>query len=1650
MARQASDLKGFNVFMSNSEEILVGIGAEIMCRYPLSDPFYKENIVVMNDGMATYLSQSIAKQNQIEAMCDYKQVWQLIYYIHRLCHPAASRIDLYNRDHLTWNILAQITSWQEERVLLKQAAALDKDKLCDDALGIIHSPFSLNGHKEGEIELFDKLSHYLNNDRYGQKAYELAYRVASTFDQYQMYRPQWIMEWNNLPISTFDEYERNPDDPCNPINKFIEKECRKFFEHKSGFLASQASQAQGFSSLNDLSAKGSDERSLVISKERLNRVRNLFKSNVWQIKLWCLLRYNLSLHSTDDYRNILDPESREFDWWICHLDRSSVVVSLINLLKRASNLENLYEILLSAEQEDIKHDQLRSVTNNNLARLGSFESFKRGFYERVFVYGVSSMPRVVVEFLAALSKYCSVNVMLLNPCQDYWGDIAPSYRNDFEQYVKKIQSSIKAPESKFKSNKTDHQSEKTNKAMGDALADGEAQASNEHLSVVSDAAPEDDAKEIDSVDGAGSAAGSGADNTDSLLESSKYLKIPALNLFRHDYDDAGERIEGHPLLLSLGKQGKDYISMLMDRVNMPELINAFSPPQMDSEFSYQQVVHNNIEYTEVSGGSLLGFIQSQLLNLNKSHERYVIRPNDKSFVIHSCHTKRREVEVLHDAILECFNQAKIEGRTLYPHDIVVMVPAIKDYAPHIEAVFGGHKSEKIYCEYGYLEKVFSDNEAVFAGNYEERKAAIKGKELQDKASYIPFLISDQSEEDTNSVCKALLKLLEVGFAHVTASYIIDLLSEDSIANRFEISKEDVEIIAYWLREANIFWGIDSDDVSECSQLELPCTIEQGLERMMLGTLIGESDKLPVFSSIDGYDVKILGKLDEFLMALKELRTRFTPNLRLPPSQWTSEIQKCLVANFFADTPETMDALEPVKDYLTMLNQTFEHLKDKPDLTLSVLAASLRKALSTQEKTQSFLGEKVTFCSLAPMRSVPFEHIFILGLNDGDFPREDVSPGFNLLGNKELFERGDRSSNNEDRYLFLEALLSARRSIYLSYIGQSPTVRTELNPSIVLSDLLYYVVDNCALQGHTEVTDGKRQQMVEQRVLVHEHLNSYAHANFLSSDYELIKGSSREDVKQGDHSDCNEAPSSAKQKDKKTLPAKAQDNGKYDRSNALAPTVTTHYQRIPSFQRDLFSDHTLSTNQSSRQSKPVGIDLVIPPDTNHLPSYVNIGDFFACIKDPCKFFLRKALKFNMFPTASEEVVDEEAFDLSTFNEGRYVNKMIFLNDEGRKNYLAHESLIGSLPYGIFNDKVSYAIKKKLGFVQDAMALHLGCEEIKDFRKLICPKSRGSFNSCLPGQVVIPKVLIAPEILERALHKYAQAEVNAKEQEPKQQINQQLTLDIEALYLLNLEYQEKKYDLLGKALGTSKVSEQKPISAEDSSAISSDEQTAADTNADSQDKNTDVKSCDENDAKSLGYSYQGTILHDEDLKVFRLDLLATCNPQPWVFNVYTDGSSDEIVIKDMAGNDLVVADMVINSPNLVWACLHESIAQYLYDGSFKLIKLIDNEGNLHEFLPYDVQGMHKVLTFFLVFFTLAHIIPIPTTNHFIKHCCFDNGDLAMDDIGLESFGPNQKSSDYMFIAPHKILKYESIDKLLKEFLSFYYHEVGSHVVATTRTK
>ncbi|MGH8491542.1 MAG: exodeoxyribonuclease V subunit gamma [Moraxellaceae bacterium] len=706
-----------NLYQSNMLDALLALYLEV--RQPADDPLVPETLLVPSKGMQRWLQLALAKKQGIAANIDFQLpasfVWRLITRV----FPGVPRRSAFDPEVLAWRVLAALPSVRE-----LEGAALAANWQAADAAG----------------------------------RYELAWRVADVFDQYLIYRPDWLAAWES------------------------------------------------------------------------GRRLGLGVDEPWQAALWQQLT--------------------------------------------RGGLHHRAGLLLELEK------QLRNGTVANLP-------------PRLAVFGVSTLPPRFWELLRALGEHIEVDLFLLNPSEEYWGQLR----------------------------------------RGDA--------------------------------------------------------------------HAGEGEGAHPLLASLGQQGRDFINTVAaSGVNEPLRSMAFVSPAEGR-----------------GAGRALATLQSDLLQqiVRAPAERVLVQADDDSLTVQVCHSALREVEVLHDQLLKKFQ----ENPDLMPDDVLVMCTDIQRYAPLVEAVFA----------------------------------------TRHEPATIPYTIADRRLETEEPLLQRIHDLLALPGSRFEVEAVLALLEEPALRARFELDESDVPLIRRWCEELHLRWGRDAGDRrARGLPDDVPLTWRDALARLQLGFALPlnnapETDarfagRVPAAAVLTGSQAQVLARLSLLVEGLMRWEERLARARSL--SDWADSFD-ALLADFFAETPESRAALQHVREVLAELREQARLAPEAGTQAFAVMRRWLARQLKGLESRRGFLHGAVTFCAMVPMRSLPFRFIAVLGMDDGAFPRQQKPWPFDLMA--EHGRAGDRSRRQDDRYLFLETLMAARDWLYLSHVGLSEVDGTLRPPSPVLAEVL---------------------------------------------------------------------------------------------------------------------------------------------------------------------------------------------------------------------------------------------------------------------------------------------------------------------------------------------------------------------------------------------------------------------------------------------------------------------------------------------------------------------------------------------------------------------------------------------------------------------
>ena len=465
--------------------------------------------------------------------------------------------------------------------------------------------------------------------------------------------------------------------------------------------------------------------------------------------------------------------------------------------------------------------------------------------------------------------------------------------------------------------------------------------------------------------------------------------------------------EGNRLLASMGAHGEDFNTVISN---------------------FECEMHEN--YEDPGRTNLLSCIQSDILNLRDrrlapSGETcpvdgltaairapvLTIDHSDTSIQIHCCHSGMREIEVLHDNLLAMF----AEDPQLLPKDIVVMTPDIESYAPYIQAVFDAQTDERLY---------------------------------------IPFSIADRGVRGPGRIVDGFFSFLELKGSRFSVARVMRLLEAPGVREKFGLKRNDLEIVERWIRETRIRWGIDAD---HRRKMGLPALAENtwytGIRQLLLGYAMPGNhqrmfDNILPYDAVEGTDIHSFGKFLDFSDAV----FRYARELNGPKTLRTwSLLLKRMLDDFFRSDEETQHEIKSLRTVIDDLVQCQINAAFNDELELEPLRFYLERRLDKCRFGSGFMKGGVTFCAMLPMRSIPFKVICLVGMNSDTFPRDSQPLSFDLIAQHP--RRSDRSRRNDDKYLFLESIVSARNKFYISYVGQSIQDNSRMPPSVLVSELL---------------------------------------------------------------------------------------------------------------------------------------------------------------------------------------------------------------------------------------------------------------------------------------------------------------------------------------------------------------------------------------------------------------------------------------------------------------------------------------------------------------------------------------------------------------------------------------------------------------------
>ncbi|MCC5951386.1 MAG: exodeoxyribonuclease V subunit gamma [Acidimicrobiia bacterium] len=474
-------------------------------------------------------------------------------------------------------------------------------------------------------------------------------------------------------------------------------------------------------------------------------------------------------------------------------------------------------------------------------------------------------------------------------------------------------------------------------------------------------------------------------------------------------DDHSAELVRHPLLRSWARPARDAELLLADH------------PLPDVDPAHDE--------TTDTGATLLARLQADLRADRAPTGDLRVPDDDRSIRFHSCHGTTRQVEVLRDEILHLL----ASDDSLTEDDVVVLCPAIEEFAPHIEAVFGP-----------------SAPAGTAAGRSPHTEPPTEG------CPALAYRLVDRSLSDVSPLFRALSALLDLLGSRLAASTLADFVALQPVREQFGFDDAALATIDDWLEASGVRWGLDGDHrrAWDIPETYTDGTWQAALDRLLVGITTSDGPELPLATGgllplgVEGSDVALAGRFADLLARLR----RLVADTQVPhdAAGWSALLADA-TSQLFATDAATRWSTNRLQAALADLARHAE-VAGAPVAVPLTLADVRRLVVDVADpgggRASLFRGG-VTVASLAPLRAVPHRVVCLLGMDDQAFGAGRLD-GDDLVAASPVV--GDRDRRADVRQALLESVLAAGDHLVVIRTGHSVVTNQPVPPSVPVAEL----------------------------------------------------------------------------------------------------------------------------------------------------------------------------------------------------------------------------------------------------------------------------------------------------------------------------------------------------------------------------------------------------------------------------------------------------------------------------------------------------------------------------------------------------------------------------------------------------------------------
>ncbi|AAO27115.1 exodeoxyribonuclease V gamma chain [Buchnera aphidicola str. Bp (Baizongia pistaciae)] len=463
---------------------------------------------------------------------------------------------------------------------------------------------------------------------------------------------------------------------------------------------------------------------------------------------------------------------------------------------------------------------------------------------------------------------------------------------------------------------------------------------------------------------------------------------------------------------------------------------------------------------KIKQNSLLQYLQNKILNLHsiqkknneQENNKILILKTDKSLSIHSCHTLIREIEVLHNNLLNILN----DNNDILFQDVLVISKNLDTYIPYINQIFNSASSK----------------------------------------NFIPFSINYKNIKNIEFY-KTILELIDLPNIELNINKITNLLNIPTLLKKVQINEQEIPILLQIINQTEIQWENDnilsndwlSNDITKCW--------EHGLQRIFLGQIINNIDykfweNIVPYNEFSTLYYNIFNKLISLISLLNKWKKILSKPKFL--SHWDITFKK-LLNDFFTDHEQKQpEAKLIIKKWTEIIHSGMQEKYTKK-ISITLLKNELCNSVSYISQSNYLFSGKITFCNNFTLTNIPFKIIYLIGLNDNI--SSNTHESFDIYNLLKLHPRAyDPCDEINHKNLLLKTLLSAKKFFYISHQIVSNNYKKLNNIPIAIDKIIKYITQYFYIKNKNK--DNFNDNLKDIKSHIYHNYTFYAHEkrNFL--------------------------------------------------------------------------------------------------------------------------------------------------------------------------------------------------------------------------------------------------------------------------------------------------------------------------------------------------------------------------------------------------------------------------------------------------------------------------------------------------------------------------------------------------------------------------